>query len=99
MFNTELQVINSGVVALDDHIELQMTIGIAVPSQEGGLSFIPSGVIRVPMGKNGAIALGEKMKEEAEALPDPPKPSDLVIPKNAAQVAEEAKRGPDDKGR
>jgi hypothetical protein len=96
MFNAELQVVEANVANINNRVELHFTMGIAVPQDEG-LAFIPGGLVRVPLGKQTAISIGKDLQDEGEKLPDPPKQSDLIIPKNAQKVAAEAKAGPDER--
>lgn len=87
MFDIQLQVVNATLDTADNHLDLQYVVALTVP-QENGTAALPVGIIRIPTGKQMAISLGQQLIEKGEELPDPPKKSDLVIPENAAEVAE-----------
>lgn len=89
MFNIQLQVANATVVEADGHLDLQLVVGLGIP-QEDGMAMLPAGIVSIPIGKQMGVNLGQDLKEKAEALPDPPKPSDIVIPKNPGEVAKAA---------
>lgn len=95
-FDASIQAFDINVIPVDEesHIILQFILGVVIPGPAGQKGILPAGAIKVPIGKEMAIAKAKQMLEVAEALPDPvpEKPeSDLVIAGNmeqAKQVAE-----------
>lgn len=99
MFNVDFQVINVGIVERDNGLELQLTVGLAVPQGPNEPpAFLPAGMVRVPLGKEASIQTGETLIEKANALPEPPKESSIIIPESPADVDRAAKIVEDVKG-
>jgi hypothetical protein len=72
------EVDESGQTQGTPHLVLAMVTGIAIPTPEGR-QVLPVGVIRVPLGRELAIAKAQELLEAAEALPEPKPESDLAI--------------------
>lgn len=103
MFNLDVQIINLAVTEQEESIEVQLTVGLAVPgppSPQGQpeTAFLPAGVIRFTLGREPAIKTGQTLVEKGEALPEPPKDSGIIIPDSPADVDRAAKIVEDIKG-
>jgi hypothetical protein len=94
MFDATIQPISFDIVAIPDeeqpHLLLQFLMGIKVPGPQGGIALLPTGAVKVPLGKAVSLSKAEEIKEAAEGLPDPKPESDLIIAQNLAGVEEEA---------
>lgn len=82
MFDITLQVIHITVVGEEGNLELQLLIGMQIPGPDGQPAILPLGVVRTKLGRDISIATGKDMVEKGEELPEPPKPSNIVLPDN-----------------
>lgn len=81
--------------------QLSFVLGIMLPLASGPGQpplIAPSGVVRIPLDKEGAINLFREGLEVAENLPDPPKDSGLVLANNLDGVDRVAKAEADLRG-
>lgn len=94
MFDASIQPISFDIIAIPDeeqpHLIFQFLMGVKVPGPEGSIALLPTGAIKVPLGKVIAIKKAEEIKEAAEGLPDPKPESDLIVAQNLAGVEQEA---------
>lgn len=74
----------------ESHLILQFILGVVIPGPGGQKGILPAGAIKVPIGKDMAIKKAKEMLEAAEALPDPPKESGLIVPQSAEEVEQVA---------
>lgn len=85
MHDTTLQVLDIRALPVnegDENVVLAMLTGIQTPfaGPDGQPVILPTGVYKVPMGKNAAKELIQSLSEESEKLPEPKRPSNLVVP-------------------
>jgi hypothetical protein len=85
MFDALLQVLNIDVIEAGDHIELVILLGLLLPLGQQPVP-VPAGQFRVPMGKESAVSLIERLAEATENLADPPKESGIVVANSLAGV-------------
>ena len=69
---------------------MQFILGVVIPGPGGQKGILPAGAIKVPIGKQMAINKAKEMLEAAEALPDPPKESGIIIPGSKDEVEQVA---------
>ena len=91
-FDASIQAFDVQVIPVEDehHLILQFILGVVIPGPGGQKGILPAGAIKVPIGKEMAINKAKEMLEIAEALPDPPKESGLIIPQSAEEVEQVA---------
>jgi hypothetical protein len=92
-FDASIQAFDINIISVEEesHLILQFILGVVIPGPGGQKGILPAGAIKVPIGKEMAITKAKQMLEVAEALPDPPKESGLIIPESAAEVEQVAK--------
>lgn len=78
MHDTTLQAIGLEIESVGEHAELRIFTGLMLPTPQGPMP-IPAGIYRVPMGRDSLIQHGKQMQEVGESLPEPKKPSGIVI--------------------
>jgi hypothetical protein len=81
----------------DEYLTLAMIKAIQTPfpGPDGQPISLVSGVVKVPMGKQAARELIGSLQEQVDKLPDPKRPSGIVVPGSPAevdQVAQNLKR-------
>ena len=71
-----------------DHLVVAMLCGIQTPfaGPDGQPVVMPTKVYRVLLGKNAAQEVIDSLAAEAEKLPEPKRPSNLVVPGSPADV-------------
>lgn len=91
-FDASIQAFDIQVISVEEesHLILQFILGVVIPGPGGQKGILPAGAIKVPIGKDMAIKKAKEMLEAAEALPDPPKESGLIIPQSAEEVEQVA---------
>ena len=91
-FDASIQAFDIQVISVEEesHLILQFILGVVIPGPGGQKGILPAGAIEVPIGKDMAIKKAKEMLEAAEALPDPPKESGLIIPQSAEEVEQVA---------
>lgn len=87
-FDASIQAFDINVISVEEesHLILQFILGVVIPGPGGQKGILPAGAIKVPIGKEMAINKAKQMLEVAEALPDPPKESGLIIPGSQEEV-------------
>jgi len=94
MFDVSLQPISFDVVAIPDeeqpHVILQFLLGVKVPGPQGAIGLLPTGAVKIPLGKVISLQKAEEIKEAAEGLPDPKPESDLIVAGDISEVNAEA---------
>lgn len=80
MFDITLQVIHIEVLVEEGNLELQLLIGIQMPGPNGTAGILPMGVVRAKLTRDISISTGKDLVEKGEALPEPQKPSGIVLP-------------------
>jgi|ERR1039458_192936 hypothetical protein len=90
-FDAVVQSYAVDVESKGDHVIEVFDLGIAIPTPQGGTGALPVGRLRMVLNRAAALEHAEKLRVAAEALPEPPKPSDLVVPSgiDVDKVAEE----------
>lgn len=75
----------------DEHLTLAMLSAVQMPfaGPDGQPILVPMKVTKVPMGKQAALELIQSLTEQVENLPEPKRPSNLVVP-GSMQEAEQA---------
>lgn len=96
MHETTLQVLDIRAYEVNENDELLtlvMLTGIPTPfgGPDGNPVTLVSGIYKVPMGKQAALELIESLRTEVDKLPDPKRPSNIVVPGSMAE-AEQAAR-------
>lgn len=86
MFDATLQAISVEVHPQEDHVQVATVVGIAIPVAPGQAMPVPAGIFRVLMGKEAAIRHANELLDAAENLPDPQKPSGIVVANSLAGV-------------
>lgn len=91
-FDTSIQAFDINIIPVEEesHLILQFICGVVIPGPGGQKGILPAGAVKVPIGKEMAVNKAKQMLEVAEALPDPPKESGLIIPESAAEVEQVA---------
>lgn len=92
-FDASIQAFDIQVIPVEEesHLILQFILGVVIPGPGGQKGILPAGAIKVPIGKEMAITKAKEMLEAAEALPDPPKESGLIVPSSAEEVEQTAR--------
>lgn len=91
-FDTSIQAFDIQVIPVEEesHLILQFILGLVVPAPNGQKGLLPAGAIKVPVGREMAIAKAKELLEAAEALPEPKPESDLIVAGNMDQVKQVA---------
>lgn len=85
MHDTTISAMSMNVEIVDDHISLAVITGITLPLGPQPLP-IPTGIYRIPIGKEAAEQIGQALIDGASQLPETKKPSDLVVAQSLAGV-------------
>lgn len=100
MEETTLQVIDIRALDVnegDEHLTMAMATAMQLPIADpsGNPALAITKVYKVPMGKQAAVELIASLQDQVDKLPDPKRPSNLVVPGSPAdveQVAQNLKR-------
>jgi hypothetical protein len=89
--DTTLQVIDIRALPVnegDEHVTLAMLTAVQTPfaGPDGQPVVLPVKVYKVPLNKTSAQELIESLRDESDKLPDPKRPSDLIVPGSPADV-------------
>lgn len=90
MFDATIQVVGLEVLKGDDHAVLVAVVGLALPTPQGPMP-VPAGNFRVPMSKETAMELAQKLGTVAADLPDTKAASDLIVAGNLDGVDKAAR--------
>ena len=87
-FDTSYQAIKVEVIPIpeESHLILQFIVGSSLPGPQGQMGVLPAGAVKIPMGREQAIAKAKEILEVAEALPEPKPESDLVVVGDMSQA-------------
>lgn len=88
IFDTQLNVAVTEVVAAEGHIQQVLGLVTGVPISQAGMLPIPLGQLRIPMTKEEAQQLVDKLQQAIAETPDPEpqQKSDLVVAKSLQDV-------------
>ncbi len=87
-FDVSIQPLKFDFVSVpeESHLIIQVVTGMVLPGPQGQKGVLPAGAIKIPIGREQAIATAKEMLEAAEALPEPPPESDLVVVGDMSQA-------------
>jgi hypothetical protein len=94
-FDSTIQTHQFDILPIPDeeqpHLLLQFILGLGVPGPNGQIGILPAGALKIPIGREMAIAKAKQLLEAAESLPEPKPESDLIVTDDMNQAAEMAK--------